>query len=207
MRKPYSDDMLLVTTLNSPAASIDGLVACAGKPRAPPELRDELSGKRPAASSAKPQGELPKPGDKVWVEKLQTDGELVEVFGDGKKGKVRIGKVLYTMGLIDLLRVDKEEEPRPLPTGVNYEPFREDLSNELSLRGMTVEEATEKLDQYFDQVALANFPSVRIVHGKGTGALRRFVREYLSKQSIVDSFELGQWNEGGDGVTVARLKQ
>jgi DNA mismatch repair protein MutS2 len=171
------------------------------------ELRDELTSKRAPATTAKPQGELPKSGDKVWVEKLQTDGELVEVFGDGRRGKVRIGKVLYTMELVDLMRIEKEEESRPLPAGVNYEPFREDLSNELSLRGMTVEEATEKLDQYFDQIALANFPSVRIVHGKGTGALRRFVREYLSKQSIVDSFELGQWYEGGDGVTVARLKQ
>lgn len=170
------------------------------------ELREELQGKRISAKSVEGTGEPPEAGDKVWVEKLQTDGELIEVFGDHKRGKVRIGKVLYTMELADLTRIESEEEPRPIPTGVNYEPFREDLTNELSLRGLTVEEATEKLDQFFDMIALANFPSVRIVHGKGTGALRRFVREYLSRQPLVESFELGQWNEGGDGVTIARLK-
>lgn len=170
------------------------------------ELRDELAGKRPSAKSVSGTGERPEAGDHVWVEKLQTDGELIEVFGDGKRGKVRIGKVLYTMELDDLTKLDKKEEPRPLPAGVNYEPFREDLTNEVSLRGMTVEEATEKLDQYFDQISLANFPSVRIVHGKGTGVLRRFVRQYLANQPMVESFELGQWNEGGDGVTIAKLK-
>ncbi|MFH2055849.1 MAG: endonuclease MutS2 [bacterium] len=170
------------------------------------ELREELAGKRSPAKSVADSGDPPVAGDRVWVEKLQTDGELVELFGDGKRGKVRIGKVLYTMELADLTRLENEAEPHAIPAGVNYEPFREDLTNEVSLRGLTVEEAGEKLDQFFDQIALANFPSVRIVHGKGTGALRRFVREYLSKQAMVDSFELGQWNEGGDGVTVAKLK-
>jgi DNA mismatch repair protein MutS2 len=170
------------------------------------DLREELAGKRAPERKEVPPGEQPEVGDRVWVDKLQTEGELIEAFGDGKKAKVRIGTVLYTMDLSGLRKLESGKKPRPLPTGVNYEPFREELSNEISLRGFTVEEAVEQLDQFFDRIALANFPSVRIVHGKGTGALRRLVREYLSKQPQVDSFELGEWHEGGDGVTIAKLK-
>lgn len=170
------------------------------------DLRRELAGR--AAPKPKKLGpeELPDVGDPVWVERLQTEGELIEKFAGGKKGKVRIGKVLYTMELADLQKLDTRESKKRIPEGVNYEPFREDVSNEVSLIGMTVEEAMAALDKYFDSIALANLTSVRIVHGKGTGALRRAVREYLSKQSMVKSFELGQWNEGGSGVTVVTLK-
>lgn len=170
------------------------------------QLRRELAGKTMADERKLAPDEIPGTGDKVWVEKLQTEGELIEKFADGKKGKVRIGKVLYTVELSGLRKLGVEKTERRIPEGVNYEPFREEVRPEVSLIGKTVEEAIAALDKYFDSIALASLTSVRIVHGKGTGALRRAVREYLSKQKMVDSFELGQWNEGGTGVTIAKLK-
>jgi DNA mismatch repair protein MutS2 len=115
---------------------------------------------------------------------------------------------MYTVDVADLERVEDEVavKERQIPSDVKYEPYREDVSSEISLIGKTVDEALEALDKYFDSIALANLPEVRIVHGKGTGALRRAVREYLSKHKMVESFELGQWNEGGSGVTIAKLK-
>lgn len=171
------------------------------------DLRRELSEKISAFAPAAPPGEIPDSGDKVWIERFQSEGDLLERFSDGKKAKVRIGKVLYTMELADLRKLDQSSKPPPLPTGVNYQPYREGLSSEISLRGLTVDEARDQLDKYFDEIALANLPYIRIVHGKGTGALRRMVRDYLSKSKMVESFQLGEWNEGSWGVTVVKLKQ
>ncbi len=170
------------------------------------DLRRELY---EGAARFRPQrepGAVPEPGDRVFVERLQTEGELIEKFPDGKRGKVRVGKVMYTMELADLRKL-AEETPKPkLPEGVNYQPFQAEVDLEISLRGLTVDEARERLDKYFDELALTHAPYVRIVHGKGTGALRRLVRDYLSKNKMVESFQLGEWNEGSYGVTVVKLK-
>jgi DNA mismatch repair protein MutS2 len=87
-----------------------------------------------------------------------------------------------------------------LPEGAAPEPL-----SEVDLRGLTAEEAIEALDRHLDGAILAGYPSVRIIHGKGTGVLRTRVKNYLEKHAQVTSFELGQWNEGGAGVTVAKL--
>lgn len=169
------------------------------------DLRRELANKSAASAPSRSNTEIPVKGDRVWVDRFQTEGDLIEVFAGGKKGKVQIKNVLYTMEIDQLAKVDAVKT-ETLPEGVNYQPFDDEGLTEVSLIGMTVDEAREELDRYFDKVELSNLPSVRIVHGKGTGALRRMVREYLSKQRLVASFELGQWNEGGSGVTVAKLK-
>ncbi len=79
------------------------------------------------------------------------------------------------------------------------------LSPELRLRRLRVEEALLKLDKYLNDAFLDNIPSVRIVHGKGTGTLRRAVHQALSEHPLVKSFRLGDWGEGGTGVTIVEL--
>ncbi|WP_243239450.1 Smr/MutS family protein [Sulfobacillus harzensis] len=78
---------------------------------------------------------------------------------------------------------------------------------ELDLRGMTGEEAAEALDKYLDDAVLASAPFVRIIHGKGTGVLRRVVSEQLKHDPRVVTYRLGGPGEGGDGVTVAQLEE
>ncbi len=80
------------------------------------------------------------------------------------------------------------------------------VSTEINLLGKTVDEAIAELDKYLDDAVLAHLNSVRIVHGKGTGALRAGIHKYLKRQKHVKSFRLGAFGEGDAGVTIAELK-
>ena len=79
------------------------------------------------------------------------------------------------------------------------------MDRELLLRRLTVEEALWRLDQYLYDAFMAGLPSVRIVHGKGTGKLRHAVHESLGKHSLVKSYRLGDYGEGDYGVTIVKL--
>ncbi len=79
------------------------------------------------------------------------------------------------------------------------------VESELRLRRLTVDEALFKLDEYLNDAFMAGLPSVRIIHGKGTGTLRQAVCEELARNPLVKSFRLGEFGEGGAGVTVAEL--
>ena len=80
------------------------------------------------------------------------------------------------------------------------------LSRQLDLRGLLVEEALERLDKHIDDALLAGNQEILIIHGKGTGALRKAVREYLQESSFIKKAQLAELSEGGDGATIAWLK-
>lgn len=80
------------------------------------------------------------------------------------------------------------------------------ISTEINLLGRTVDEALSELDKYLDDAYLSHAPSVRIVHGKGTGALRQAVQQHLKRVSYVKSFHLGEYGEGDSGVTICEFK-
>jgi len=79
------------------------------------------------------------------------------------------------------------------------------VSSELRLRRLTVDEALPQLDHYLNAAFMAGLPSVRIVHGKGTGVLRQAVHEVLAEHPLVKSFRPGDYGEGDTGVTVVEL--
>jgi DNA mismatch repair protein MutS2 len=79
------------------------------------------------------------------------------------------------------------------------------VDSELRIRRLTIDEALPKLDRYLNSAFVAGLPSVRIVHGKGTGVLRQAVHETLAEHPLVESFRFGDWGEGGVGVTVVEL--
>lgn len=81
------------------------------------------------------------------------------------------------------------------------------VSTEINLLGKTVDEAIAELDKYLDDAYIAHLKSVRVVHGKGTGALRKGVHNYLKRQKHVDSFRLGEFGEGDAGVTIVEFKK
>lgn len=80
------------------------------------------------------------------------------------------------------------------------------VSTEINLLGLTVDEAISTLDKYLDDAYLAHLPSVRIVHGKGTGALRKAVQQHLKRIKYISNFHLGEFGEGDAGVTIAEFK-
>ena len=84
-------------------------------------------------------------------------------------------------------------------------PFTPSPGIELDLRGQRAEDALEALERYLESAYLSGMPYVRVIHGKGTGRLRQVIREELAKSEFVTDFESGKDNEGGDGVTVARI--
>ena len=79
------------------------------------------------------------------------------------------------------------------------------VSPEINLLGKTVDEAVSELDKYLDDALLSHLNTVRIVHGKGTGALRKGIHEYLRRQKHVKSYRLGEFGEGDAGVTIVEL--
>ena len=81
------------------------------------------------------------------------------------------------------------------------------VSTEINLIGKTTDEAIALLDKYLDDAYLAHIPSVRIVHGKGTGALRKGVHNYLRRQKHVADFHLAEFGEGDAGVTIVEFKK
>ncbi len=82
---------------------------------------------------------------------------------------------------------------------------RTTTKDEVRLRHLTVDEALPKLDQYLHDAFMAGLFQVRVIHGKGTGTLRRVVQERLAKHSLVKSYRPGEYGEGGDGVTIVQL--
>jgi len=145
------------------------------------------------------------PGDMVLINSLAKEGEFVGYAGD-KKAKIRIGNIMSVVSLEEIHKIiepDKKKKHAGIGTNV------QDLSTpgpELHLRGMTVEEAREALDKFLDSAILTGLEQVYIVHGKGTGTLRKIVAEFLKAQKTVKSIRLGNWNEGGAGVTIVQLK-
>ena len=81
-----------------------------------------------------------------------------------------------------------------------------DITTEINLLGMTVDEATNTLEKYLDDAYLSGLKQVRVVHGKGSGALRKGVQSYLRTNPHVSSFRLGMYGEGDSGVTIVELK-
>ena len=80
------------------------------------------------------------------------------------------------------------------------------ISTEINLLGKTVDEALSLLDKYLDDAYLAHLPSVRVVHGKGTGALRNAVHGHLKRLKYVKEYRLGEYGEGDSGVTIVTFK-
>ncbi len=150
-------------------------------------------------------------GDRVWIETFKRDGEVVSV--DDKRGqvKVQIGDFMYMMDRAAVERVKADASAHQDTGRVNVRqmgrvPDNTEVEPEIQLRGMSAEDALDLLDRYLDEARLAGWREVRIVHGKGQGILRRVVNEYLTKDERVTEKRLGQWNEGGDGVTIAKLR-
>jgi len=150
-----------------------------------------------------------KKGDVVWIEKFGAEAEVVEMIGK-KKVKVAIGSAFMTVDTIDLMRKEAASGGKPArklrQNTIRASAAQGEFNPEISLRGMTVEEATETIDKFLDDAVLAGVGQVYIIHGKGTGVLRRHLSAYLKAHPTVESIRIGDWDEGGHGVTIARLK-
>ncbi|MEW5923143.1 MAG: Smr/MutS family protein, partial [Candidatus Zixiibacteriota bacterium] len=143
-------------------------------------------------------------GDSVVINSLRAEGEFVGMAGDDK-AKVRVGNIMSIVELADLKRITGDA-PGKKPAGAGGMREISAPGPEIDLRGMTVEEAREALDKFLDSAVLIGMHQLYVIHGKGTGKLRKELTEFLKRHSAVDSIRLGDWNEGGAGVTVVKMK-
>jgi DNA mismatch repair protein MutS2 len=146
---------------------------------------------------------VPVVGDRVEVVSMEREGRLLEIRGEACI--VALGTVKMSFPLADLRRSEREVAGPDV-----YVPARGNLPDdiapsEIDLRGMRVGDLDELVMTALDAAIRADLRSLRIIHGKGTGALRDRVAEMLRKDTRVKQFRLGAWNEGGAGVTVADL--
>ncbi len=140
-------------------------------------------------------------GDTVFIVGLGTTGQVTALEGD--RAEVQVGAFSVRVQRSDLER-RKPRKAAPEPT-VSLPKPPPSPGIELDLRGRRVEDALPELDRYLDDAFLAGLPWVRIIHGKGTGALRRAVRRHLREHPLVRSYRSGEQGEGGTGVTIAHL--
>ena len=185
--------------------------------------RQELRKRMDKAQSRMTQAPKPQKPKKQLTAKDLHPGDAVRVLSMNLKGTVSSrpdskGYLFVQMGIIrskvhisDLELLDEAviTTPSMQKTGAGKIRMSKSasISTEINLLGKTVDEAVAELDKYLDDAYLAHLKTVRIVHGKGTGALRKGVHNYLRRQKHVESFRLGEFGEGDAGVTIVEFKK
>ena len=170
---------------------------------------DDIVNPRELADNWDNDYKLPRPvvkGDSVIIRSIG-EGEVVEVKNDNVIVQSGMLKTRVKMG--DLMLIEKKKkQPPKIGRSVYRTTSRADadVKTELDLRGQTVDEALMNLSLFIDKCVLNNISEIRIIHGKGTGALRTAVTQELRNHSNIEEFRLGVYGEGENGVTLAKLK-
>ena len=149
-------------------------------------------------------------GDKVYIVNIDKEGTLLET--PDKSGSVLVqAGILKTRTKISNLQLI-EEKPQIIsgkqkkPASEFHAKVNRDFRDEIDLRGMLGDEAWQAVDKYLDEVVIANFGRVRLIHGKGTGALKNALWQHLKHDRRVKTFRIAAYGEGDGGVTVVELK-
>ena len=152
-------------------------------------------------------------GQSVKVVNLNQKGNVVTLPDKSGELTVQIGIMKMKVNVKNLMLIDDNANPaaplshkRASGTERKFASAARNMSTEIDLRGKNIEEAEYELDKYLDDACLANLESVRIIHGKGTGALRAGLREFFKYHHHVKKFEEAPLNQGGSGVTIVELK-
>lgn len=158
-----------------------------------------------------------KPGDRVFISTIETEGVLEEIDSSGESARVILGGTIKarfpvkTLFLVSAGKSGKQQSPvkRPVVKTTGGGPIPSTMQtsyNTIDLRGKRVDEALSFMSLEFDRMDRSNINTVIIIHGHGTGAMKQAVREALKMNIYVRDFRPGENGEGGDGVTVAAMR-
>ena len=170
------------------------------------EAEDRLRGDR-EETPKKVSAREPKAGDTVELLKLGTKATVLQVNKDHTL-QIQAGIMKINVKPEEVYLIPEQEgqaQVKKLVERANRQLRTIAASPEVDLRGMSQDEAIAALDRYLDDAVLAKLPSVRIIHGKGTGVLRKAVQQHLKRSKRIKSVRLGVYGEGEDGVTIAEL--
>ncbi|MDD2506408.1 MAG: endonuclease MutS2 [Candidatus Cloacimonetes bacterium] len=162
------------------------------------ELNREL---KRSNSEGRIKADNPKVGDRVWLADFEAEAQILSI--NGKEATVDMNGIGFKTRLSNLYRSTQTATEPAVP--LTSSKVNAKVQTELKLLGLTFDEAMPLIDEFLDNAALTGFSTLRIVHGKGTGALRTKVREYLSRKKNVKSIETPPMFEGGSGVTVVKI--
>lgn len=151
-----------------------------------------------------------KEGMSVFVNKINQEGTIISISKDEKIGvRLPLGKMFFELQDLEILE-NKEKPQNNKNTKKDYSSKKDfkprNISTEINVIGQNVDEACFAIDKYLDNCALSHLETVRIVHGKGTGALRNGIHKYLKTHPHVKSFRIGTFGEGEMGVTIVEIK-
>ena len=148
-----------------------------------------------------------KVGDTVHVISMDSEGTITALADSKGKLKVQMGIISASLPPTDLLLVEHEKKKpqKATVTGGKSMNRMMNIKPEINVLGMTVDEATSLVDRFLDDALMAHLHRVTIIHGKGTGALRKGIHQFLKSQPHVKSFRLGEFGEGDAGVTIVEL--
>ncbi|MFO7814782.1 MAG: endonuclease MutS2 [Halanaerobiales bacterium] len=145
-----------------------------------------------------------KKGMTVRIRNLGKKGRVVDIEGD--KAIVEAGVMKINAAQSDLIPIEIPDVQQERLVKKYQVKKNQSTTNSLDLRGMRYDDAQRKLDKYLDDVRLAGYNTVEVIHGKGTGALRKAVEEVLEGNPLVEDYRYGNQSEGGMGVTIVSLK-
>ena len=170
------------------------------------EMEDKIRAKQPKQERPEPKRDI-MIGDTVELLKLGTKASVIAINKDGtyqlQAGILKLNAKKEEIYLLENENSYKAKGGRPAHSGREMKLTA--MSNEVDLRGMDAVEAICVLDNYLDSAMRANLGTVRIIHGKGTGVLRKAVQDALKKNKFVKKYRLGVYGEGEDGVTIAEF--
>ncbi len=148
-------------------------------------------------------------GDRVFLVAYHQEGEVIALSEKEQRATVQAGILKAKVAFSDLRLLEEGQRVKvkePKPEARQRQVVRADFHPEVDVRGMIGDDAWFIVDKYLDDAVLAGIRTVRIIHGKGTGALRKAIGQYLKKDRRVASHRMGAYGEGDAGVTVVELK-
>jgi DNA mismatch repair protein MutS2 len=154
--------------------------------------------------AAELSAEAIQPGMNVYVATVKQKGEVLAVHGTTVTVQLGILKMTVAAAACRLLSESGKLKEQPTTKHINI-TMGNSAARQIDIRGMTIEEAETILDKYIDDAILSGLNEVLIIHGKGTGALRKGVTNYLENHSHIKGIRIADLNEGGTGATLARL--
>ena len=170
------------------------------------ENSSQRSGEEHAAPKPKRIGGDPQVGDRVYVPVLKCEATVVSADKARDKYTVAAGIMRTEVRRKDIERLDTGAPSAPKRRYTTPDPAYEGCPGELNVIGLTVDEALAETDRYLDRAMMSGRSEVRIVHGKGSGALRSAIRKYLSSLSYIKGYRAAAYGEGDSGATVVELK-
>ena len=144
-----------------------------------------------------------KAGQKVKIAGLNQEGYIISLDDTSKSAQVQVGIMKVNVPAASLIPIERQEfeAEKSRYSSIAMAKAKE-ISTEIDLRGFTVDEALIKVDNYLDDAMMAGVTNVTLIHGKGTGALRRAINDMLKTRPSIKAFRLGNIDEGGSGNVV-----